>query len=113
MMRKLVKILGGLVVLYAVISDALFAAMLQSPDDFARTMKHVPWPAFMVLPFNTFDNVTERAYTGWPDRFYVIDQDGRVSYKSSPALWFSSPGCCGSSAKTGSGHETLRFVHPS
>jgi MacB-like protein/iodothyronine deiodinase-like protein len=33
---------------------------------------------------DTFDNVTERAYTGWPDRLYVIDQDGRVSYKSSP-----------------------------
>jgi hypothetical protein len=30
-MRKLVKLLGGLVALYAVISGALFAAMLQSP----------------------------------------------------------------------------------
>lgn len=50
-MRKLVKLLGGLVTLYAVISGALFAAMLQSPDDFAQTMKHAPWPAFMVLPF--------------------------------------------------------------
>ena len=33
---------------------------------------------------DTFDTVTERAYTGWPDRLYVIDQDGRVSYKSRP-----------------------------
>jgi hypothetical protein len=33
---------------------------------------------------DTFDNATERAYTGWPDRLYVIDQDGRVSYKSGP-----------------------------
>jgi hypothetical protein len=33
-MRKLVKILGRLLlVLYAVISPALFAVMLQSPDD--------------------------------------------------------------------------------
>lgn len=31
---------------------------------------------------DTFDNATERAYTGWPDRLYVIDQGGRVSYKS-------------------------------
>jgi hypothetical protein len=31
------------------------------------------------------DNPTERAYTGWPDRLYVIDRDGRVAYKSSPA----------------------------
>jgi len=40
-----------------VISAALFAAMLQSPDNFARTMKHVPWPAFMVLPFRPLWNV--------------------------------------------------------
>ena len=28
------------------------------------------------------DNRTERAYTGWPDRLYVIGTDGRVRYKS-------------------------------
>ena len=28
------------------------------------------------------DNRVERAYTGWPDRLYVIDKDGRVAYKS-------------------------------
>lgn len=25
---------------------------------------------------------TERAYTGWPDRLYLIDRSGRVAYKS-------------------------------
>jgi len=25
---------------------------------------------------------TERAYTGWPDRLYVIDRAGRVAFKS-------------------------------
>lgn len=25
---------------------------------------------------------TERAYTGWPDRLYVMDRTGRVAYKS-------------------------------
>ncbi len=25
------------------------------------------------------DNSVERAYTGWPDRLYVIDRDGRVA----------------------------------
>jgi hypothetical protein len=25
---------------------------------------------------------TEIAYTGWPDRLYVIDRDGKVAYKS-------------------------------
>jgi hypothetical protein len=27
---------------------------------------------------------TERAYTGWPDRLFVIDQSGRLAYKSKP-----------------------------
>lgn len=33
---------------------------------------------------DTIDNATERAYTGWPDRLYVIDRYGRVAYKSAP-----------------------------
>ena len=31
-----------------------------------------------------FDNTVEKAYTGWPDRIYVIDKTGRVAYKSKP-----------------------------
>ncbi len=31
-----------------------------------------------------FDNQVEIAYTGWPDRFYLIGNDGRVLYKSKP-----------------------------
>lgn len=27
---------------------------------------------------------TERDYTGWPDRLYVIDTEGRITYKSRP-----------------------------
>jgi hypothetical protein len=33
---------------------------------------------------DTLDNATERAYTAWPDRLYVIDRDGRVAYKAGP-----------------------------
>jgi Iodothyronine deiodinase len=29
-----------------------------------------------------FDNTVERAYTGWPDRLYLIDRSGKVAYKS-------------------------------
>ncbi len=29
-------------------------------------------------------NSTERAYTAWPDRLYLIDAQGRVAYKSDP-----------------------------
>ena len=28
------------------------------------------------------DDRVEQAYTGWPDRLYVIDSDGRIAYKS-------------------------------
>ena len=31
-----------------------------------------------------FENSTEKAYTGWPDRMYLIDADGRIVYKSKP-----------------------------
>ena len=30
------------------------------------------------------DNVTEKAYTGWPDRLYLIGSDGKVVFKSKP-----------------------------
>ncbi len=31
-----------------------------------------------------FGNSTEQAYTGWPDRLYLIDAKGHVAYKSRP-----------------------------
>lgn len=31
-----------------------------------------------------FGNTTEQAYTGWPDRMYLIDSHGKVAYKSRP-----------------------------
>ncbi len=40
---------------------------------------------------DTFDNSTERAYTGWPDRLYVVDRDGRVAYKSRPGPFGFKP----------------------
>jgi hypothetical protein len=30
------------------------------------------------------DNTVERQYTGWPDRLYLIDANGRIAYKSAP-----------------------------
>ncbi len=38
----------------------------------------VEFPALVDGP----DDRVERAYTGWPDRLYVIDRDGRIAYKS-------------------------------
>lgn len=31
-----------------------------------------------------FDDSTDTAYTGWPERLYLIDRDGRIVYKSKP-----------------------------
>jgi hypothetical protein len=33
---------------------------------------------------DTIDNSTERAYTAWPDRLYVIDKEGSIALKSNP-----------------------------
>lgn len=30
------------------------------------------------------DNYTERAYTAWPERLYVVGRDGKIAYKSGP-----------------------------
>ncbi len=38
-----------------------------------------------------FGNSTERAYTGWPDRLYLIDSSGRVVYKSKPGPFGFKP----------------------
>ncbi len=38
-----------------------------------------------------FDNTVEKAYTGWPDRLYLIDRDGKVAYKSRPGPFGFKP----------------------
>jgi hypothetical protein len=40
---------------------------------------------------DNFDNNTEKAYTGWPDRIYLIDAKGRVAYKSKPGPFGFKP----------------------
>ena len=30
------------------------------------------------------DDTVERLYTGWPDRLYLVDREGRIAYKSAP-----------------------------
>ena len=33
---------------------------------------------------DTPDDFAERAYTGWPDRLYVVDTNGKIAFKSAP-----------------------------
>jgi Iodothyronine deiodinase len=37
------------------------------------------------------DNKVESAYTGWPDRLYLIDRGGKVLYKSKPGPFGFDP----------------------
>ena len=48
---------------------------------------HLTIPALL----DPFDNPTERAYTGWPDRLYVIDRESKVAYKSRPGPFGFNP----------------------
>lgn len=41
---------------------------------------HIKFPALI----DGYDNRVEAAYTGWPDRLYLIAPGGRVLYKSKP-----------------------------
>lgn len=39
------------------------------------------------------ENGVERAYTGWPDRLYLISREGKVLFKSAPGPYgFSTKG---------------------
>jgi Iodothyronine deiodinase len=40
---------------------------------------------------DNFQNTTERDYTGWPDRLYVIDRDGKIAYKAGPGPFGFKP----------------------
>ena len=40
---------------------------------------------------DSFDNGVESAYTGWPDRLYLIAPGGRVLYKSKPGPFGFKP----------------------
>jgi hypothetical protein len=38
-----------------------------------------------------FDDAVGKAYSGWPDRLYLIDRQGRVAYKSNPGPFGFNP----------------------
>ena len=49
---------------------------------------HIEIPALL----DDFSNQTENAYTGWPDRLYVIDRAGRIAFKSGAGPFGFEPG---------------------
>jgi hypothetical protein len=66
------------------LEDDVLVASTTTPEERARVAGMcvrklgIEFPALVDGP----DNQAERAYTGWPDRLYVIDRDGRIEYKS-------------------------------
>jgi hypothetical protein len=38
-----------------------------------------------------FGNSTEATYTAWPDRLYLIDQQGKIAFKSKPGPFGFKP----------------------
>ena len=51
-----------------------------------------------------FDNTVEKAYTGWPDRIYLIGSNGRVAYKSKPGPFGFRPDDLRAALKVMMGH---------
>ena len=47
----------------------------------------IEFPALL----DRIEDSTERDYTGWPDRLYVIDREGRIAYKSDPGPYGFTP----------------------
>ena len=47
-----------------------------------RNLK-IDFPAVL----DDFTDSTEKAYTGWPDRLYIVDSGGRIAFKSGPGPW--------------------------
>jgi len=50
------RILATLLVIWIVFVGFIFWAMNQPPEKFGAVMKHMPWPVFLVLPFETLWN---------------------------------------------------------
>ena len=50
------RIVASLLVVWLVFVGFIFWAMNQPPEKFGSVMKHMPWPVFLVLPFETLWN---------------------------------------------------------
>jgi hypothetical protein len=75
--------------LWQVSSNVTDGVLFDSPDTAAErvdvaNMCVVKLAVKIPALLDGIDNRTERAYTGWPDRLYIIGTDGRVRYKSAP-----------------------------
>ena len=85
-LKNFAKITIALVMIYAVLSSLLFVVMLGSPDRFAGTMKHVPWPVFAVLPFKPLWNMARKGAVNVGDMapdFSLESPDHKTTFRLS------------------------------
>ena len=78
--------LVAIAALYAALTMLLFGVMMQSPDRFAATMKHVPWPVFAALPFKPLWQVARAGQVGIGDLapdFSLESPDHKSSFRLS------------------------------
>ena len=68
------------------VKDGVLFASPKSDDDRTSTASACVRKLGIEIPalLDGIDDKTERAYTGWPDRLYLISRQGRVLYKSDP-----------------------------
>lgn len=75
------------------VADDVLVASTQTTDErvtvagMCMTRLGIDLPALI----DQSDNRVERLYTGWPDRLYVIDRDGKVFYKSAAGPFGFAP----------------------
>ena len=87
MRRRLLKIGVVLVVAWLLVSAALFVAMKQPPEQFTKIMAKVPWPAFVVLPFETLWLIARQGTLNLGDeapdfRLQSLDKKSQVQLSS-------------------------------
>ena len=84
--KILAKVALAFVGVYAALTALLFGVMLQSPDRFAATMKHVPWPVFAALPFKPLWQVARAGQVSVGDMapdFSLESPDHKSSFRLS------------------------------
>jgi hypothetical protein len=55
------------------------AERLAIAKDFAQRFRYA-----LPLAVDDIENPAERLYAGWPERFYIVDEQGKIAYKGEP-----------------------------
>jgi len=75
----------------------------QVADSCVRTLG-IRFPALI----DGMDNVVEKQYTGWPDRLFLIDRDGKLAFKSEPGPFGFRPDALETAIKSMLSQQTAR-----